>query len=158
LTIFKNSYIIFATHLQKRTTCNLKQKILGVIIRMRSTKARRDILNIFQNEDVPLSADYIYELLNGEYDKSTIYRNLKNFEKNGKLKSIVFSDKITYFYKGSGHFHFIYCVRCKKFERFNLCYSETISKFITDTLGYKVLGHTLYFEGICKNCQEEMKK
>lgn len=58
---------------------------------MRSTKARRDILDIFHNEDVPLSADYIYELLNGEYDKSTIYRNLKKtLKKNGKLRSIVF--------------------------------------------------------------------
>lgn len=34
------------------------------MVGMRSTKARRDILDLFHNEDVPLSADYVYELLN----------------------------------------------------------------------------------------------
>lgn len=121
---------------------------------MRNTKARRDILGVLDEYDYPLNAEQIYEKLNEDYDKSTIYRNLKNYEENGEIKSIVFSDKIKYFFKGEGHFHFIYCIKCKKFERFDLCYSEQMSKYIKERLGFKVLTHTLYFEGICKKCQK----
>lgn len=123
---------------------------------MRNTKARREILEIMEKHDFPLSAEQIYQMLDKDYDKSTIYRNLKYFEVEGELNSIVFSDKITYFYKSGGHFHFIYCVKCKKFERFDLCYAESMSKYIRESLGYKVLSHTLYFEGICKACQKSV--
>ncbi|MDN5342507.1 transcriptional repressor [Oceanotoga sp. DSM 15011] len=120
---------------------------------MKLTKARRDILEIFKNSNYPLSAEQLFELLKKEYDLSTIYRNLNFFEKNSALKSIVFSDKVKYFYSGEGHFHFIYCVKCKKFEKFDLCYEDKISQYIKENLKFEILNHTLYFEGICQDCR-----
>jgi len=139
-----------ATHLQMQVNCI---KNIGVIS-MKSTKARKDILEILERYDFPLNAEEVYEILDEDYDKSTIYRNLKRFEKDGTIKSIVFSDKIKYFYKIEGHFHFIYCIKCKKFEKFDICYSESMSQYLKEKLGYQIISHTLYFEGICKDCQK----
>ncbi|KAF2956900.1 Fur family transcriptional regulator [Marinitoga sp. 38H-ov] len=125
---------------------------------MKLTKTRRDILSLYEKIDHPLNAEEIYNLLNNEYDLSTIYRNLNFFEKENILKSIVFSDKITYYYKSDGHFHYIYCIKCKKFEKLDICFENQFKKYIEDTIKFKITDHILYFEGICSNCQKEGNK
>lgn len=125
---------------------------------MKLTRPRRDILNLYEKIDHPLNAEEIYNLLNNEYDLSTIYRNLNFFEKENILKSIVFSDKITYYYKPKGHYHFIYCIKCKKFERLNLCFEKQFKEYIEKNIDFKITDHILYFEGICSECQKEGDK
>ncbi|WP_129408022.1 Fur family transcriptional regulator [Marinitoga lauensis] len=125
---------------------------------MKLTKTRRDILKLYDEIDYPLNAEEIYNLLNREYDLSTIYRNLNFFEKENILKSIVFSDKITYYYKPKGHSHFIYCIRCKKFESLNLCFEKQYRDYIENNMHFKITDHILYFEGICSECQKEGDK
>ncbi|AEX86480.1 Fur family transcriptional regulator [Marinitoga sp. 1135] len=122
---------------------------------MKLTKPRKDILKLYENIDYPLNAEEIYNLLNKKYDLSTIYRNLNFFEKNHILKSIVFSDKITYYYRPNGHIHYIYCIKCKKFEKLDMCFEKEYSKYIEEILKFKITDHILYFEGICSNCQHE---
>lgn len=122
-------------------------------MKIRITKARKEIIKLFEKIMKPINAEQIYEKLEKDYDLSTIYRNLDFFTKNNTIKSLVFSDKITYYYKSESHIHFIYCTNCKKFEKFNLCYEKEISEHIKKNLGFKVENHTLYFEGICKKCQ-----
>ncbi|MBM7560086.1 Fur family transcriptional regulator [Marinitoga litoralis] len=124
---------------------------------MKLTKPRRDILSLYDEIDHPLNAEEIYNLLKNEYDLSTIYRNLNLFEKENILKSIVFSDKITYYYKSTGHFHFIYCIKCKKFEKLDICFENQFKKYIEENIQFKITDHILYFEGICKNCQNNNK-
>ncbi|HOO75598.1 MAG TPA: transcriptional repressor, partial [Tepiditoga sp.] len=97
--------------------------------------------------------EIIFEMLDKNYDISTIYRNLNFFVENNLIRTIVFSDKVTYYYSGKGHFHYIYCVKCKKFEKINMCYEEKLAEYIEKNLEFKVLDHTLYFEGICKECR-----
>jgi Fur family ferric uptake transcriptional regulator len=125
---------------------------------MRLTKARREIKKIFEINEIPLNADQVYNKLDKEYDLSTIYRNLDFFQKENFLKSIVFSDKIKYFYEDIGHFHYIYCVYCKKFEKFDMCYEKNISEYIEKNLEFEIISHTLYFEGICKECRNKGEK
>lgn len=120
---------------------------------MRMTKARKDILKIFNNNDKPLNAEQLNKILDDDYDLSTIYRNLNFFEDQTILKSIVFSDKIKYYYTSKGHYHYVYCTECKNFQRISKCFEEEFKKYISNELDFDVESHTLYFEGLCHNCK-----
>jgi Fur family ferric uptake transcriptional regulator len=105
-----------------------------------------------------LSAEKLNGLLGFNYDLSTIYRNLNFFTSENILKTMVFSDKVTYYYYGNGHFHYIYCVKCKSFSRFDMCFEEKLSEYIKQQLEFEIMDHTLYFEGICKDCKNRSQK
>ncbi|MDK2946643.1 Fur family transcriptional regulator [Geotoga petraea] len=120
---------------------------------MRMTKARRDILKIFNENDKPLNAEQLSKILEEDYDLSTIYRNLNFFEEQAILRSIVFSDKIKYYFTSKGHYHFVYCTKCKKFQKINKCFEEEFKKHINKKLDFEVKSHTLYFEGLCHDCK-----
>lgn len=125
---------------------------------MRMTKARKDILKIFSENDKPLNAEQLNKILKDDYDLSTIYRNLNFFEEKAILKSIVFSDKIKYYFKSKGHYHFVYCTNCKKFQKINKCFEEEFKKYINNELDFDVESHTLYFEGLCHDCKNRSVK
>ncbi|BBE30823.1 transcriptional repressor [Tepiditoga spiralis] len=124
---------------------------------MKLTKIRIELLNIFKNLNYPLSAEQIYEKVHERCNLSTIYRNLSYFEDKKIIRSMVFSDKIKYYYSGVGHFHFVYCNVCKNFEKINLCYEKEFENYLKNTLEFSVSDHVLYFEGVCKKCKNQKK-
>lgn|SRR5690554_2769401 len=122
-------------------------------MKMRMTKQRKLILDIFEENKEPLSAEMIYNLLpNGSMNLSTIYRTI---EKLGDLliisKSIIDSTAYYYLTKGKHH-HYLICINCKKMSETDCIIGQMVQQ-IKNTSGFKVINHDLTFYGYCSDCQ-----
>jgi Fur family transcriptional regulator, ferric uptake regulator len=130
--------------------------------KLRNTIVRREILNLFQQIHHAVSQQAIENLLNGSFDRVTIYRTLKSFE-DAKLIHRVLNDdnSINYALCRDGcehqhseteththnHAHF----KCEVCE-LTFCLSETVIPKIELPTAYVAHNLQLLVEGICKNC------
>ncbi len=85
----------------------LEEKLKDKGIRL--TQQRSNILKVLIEAKRPISAQEIFNRLEGSNSKlrlSTVYRNLNRFEKEGILKSVTLSDKEKWFELADrGHHH-----------------------------------------------------
>ncbi|MBI9031380.1 transcriptional repressor [bacterium] len=87
--------------------------------------------------------------------KMTIYNTLKIFSAKGLIKSIPNSENVGHYdFNVSPHSHFK-CRLCKKVYDIDVDLGVTIG---TDIDGYKVDEYNLILEGVCKECNERIKK
>lgn len=106
------------------------------------TKAREELLTIFQDASRPLSYEDVKDEIS--MDKATFYRNVAKFEEAEMLNSFQSNDKKTYYELKRGmHAHFI-CNNCNKIECIEIPPIELEGYEITDTI----------FKGRCKECGE----
>jgi len=108
---------------------------------LKSTHARRELLEIFSQENKPLSFEDVKDRLH--MDKATFYRNVAKFEHELILSSFEANDKKKYYELAHApHAHFI-CTVCNSIE----CLKE-LPSFKLD--GYSI--DTMIFKGTCKAC------
>lgn len=123
-------------------------------MKRRNTPTKKKILEIFEGADEAICSSMIEEQLKGNVDRSTVYRILQAFEKDGLIHKVVDpSGKI--FYAACkkcsteehkhNHFHFK-CQKCEKVE----CLDEHIT--IPKLDGYFVNDFYGVINGLCQQC------
>jgi Fur family ferric uptake transcriptional regulator len=120
--------------------------------KLKATKARLSILNIFSDICKPLCAEDIYKKV--DFDLVTIYRTLTSFERVGILKKINLQKESIYYEPSKHHHHHIICTDCGLIEEFQICEIEKISKEALKkaTKFDAIKEHSLELFGICKTC------
>ncbi|HWA52385.1 MAG TPA: transcriptional repressor [Patescibacteria group bacterium] len=97
----------------------------------------------------PISVPEILEEIDA--NKTTIYRELTSFIKDGLITEIEFGDgKKRYEWKDHGHHHHLICKTCGKIEDVKVDEKKLI-KSITNK-NFLIESHSLEFFGKCKNC------
>lgn len=120
------------------------------------TDLRKEIYNVIENSNCPISVKSIQQKLSVNPDISTIYRALKFLQKKELIVSLNISKNTQLFYSSSKPYsHFILCNSCDKIEPFPDCVASQIEGKIEEEYEYKILNHFLYFIGVCKDCQNK---
>lgn len=124
------------------------------------TKTRTIIGEIFLKEVIPISAEGIFNkiLEKGEtIDLSTIYRNIKIFEKKDIIrKSFILNGEYYYELFTKKHKHYIICENCNNVEVLkDICFISKYAKKIEDETDFQILDHDLTLYGRCVNCKEK---
>jgi len=109
-------------------------------VRRRSLQRER-ILEIIRGSTDHPSAHMVYTLLKEEMPAvslGNVYRNIRILTEEGRL---------------APHYHFI-CEKCGKVEDFPLPVQEDIVQSAQKQTCHTILGHTIQFTGICKECRQ----
>jgi Fur family ferric uptake transcriptional regulator len=125
-------------------------------MRLPFTNLRKDLLEIINRSDNPLSASEIFEKY-GRANLSTIYRAIKYLEDSQNIEGFSIScrnhEKIRYYFgTGKNHAHFLHCENCHQFKRLEGCFIENIQAEIENKYHYEIRHHSLYFTGLCEKC------
>ncbi|NOX16181.1 MAG: transcriptional repressor [Epsilonproteobacteria bacterium] len=124
---------------------------------LKATPQRLCILDTLQ-ECGHATLEDIQKIISGKFPTlslSTIYRNLNEMIQKDMVSEVKFANKKDYFeISKDKHVHLI-CQKCKKIEDFEI-QTDDISKKIEEQTGDKVLGDTLCFDVICKDCLSTM--
>jgi Fur family ferric uptake transcriptional regulator len=122
----------------------------------RITKVRQEIVKIFSDYSVPLSANRVEELLSGAgigANKTTIYRELQFLLSKGYLTEVyLFPKEICYESSDLKHHHHLVCDRCGNVDNVTDCLVKKLGKDVYKKKGFKIKRHTLEFYGICAKC------
>ncbi|MDF1594774.1 MAG: Fur family transcriptional regulator [Acidimicrobiia bacterium] len=128
---------------------------------VRTTRARRLVLEKLSREGGPHTADEINILLGSAVPVSSLYRTLSVLSTNGALER---------FHDGAGnaryelaewltgHHHHITCTQCGTTRDIDFAQETetTIRRFADEagaSAGFRVSGHRLDLEGLCSQCQ-----
>jgi Fur family ferric uptake transcriptional regulator len=123
-------------------------------MKRRETPTKRKILLLFEGSSVALSSSMIEAELLGEVDRSTVYRILMSFEKDGVIHKIADPEgKVFYALCKScstnehhhNHFHFK-CNKCNKIE----CLDQKIPE--PSKKGYVFNDFFGLIDGVCPKC------
>ena len=125
---------------------------------LRVTKQRKQILQILEIENNPISAEEIFNKLKdlSNMDLSTIYRNLNILEDKNILLKTTNIDGISYYQLNNDqHKHFITCNICHKKFLIENCPIHELEDSIEKETGFMITGHNFEFTGICPTCQKK---
>ena len=125
----------------------------------RITRTRKEIIKVFSNCSVPLSANKIIELLSEReinVNRTTIYRELQFLLDKGYLTKIyLHPNEISYEPSDLRHHHHLICEKCGSIDNVTNCLADALEEDILKKKGFRVKSHTLEFYGICKNCAQK---
>lgn len=125
---------------------------------LRVTKQRKQILQILEIENNPISAEEIFNKLKdlSNMDLSTIYRNLNILEDKNILLKTTNIDGISYYQLNNDqHKHFVTCNICHKKFLIENCPIHELEDSIEKETGFMITGHNFEFTGICPACQKK---
>lgn len=125
---------------------------------LKKTKHRQAILDIFNEENKPLS---IVEIQNALHQKnqqiwlSTIYRILDSFEQHHLIKKITMLNQEAIYYELNlnQHAHYAICVKCRNVIELDHCPMNLFEQNLEKDK-FKVYGHRMEIFGVCHNCQQ----
>lgn len=118
----------------------------------RINKISTTILNVLAKSHTPVAALDLLKKVKA--NKTTIYRDLDNLLKQGKIIELDFGDRTKrYEVSGLNHHHHLVCKSCKKVEEIEM--SDLLGKQekrLENSTGFKNVSHSLEFYGICPGC------
>ena len=102
------------------------------------------------------STEMIYNNIKDYYPNislTTVYRTLETFEKMGLISVVNVLYHAARYDANLDPHHHIVCVECRKIED---VYDESVSysNLKPDLDDYEVLGYSVLFNGLCKNCSK----
>lgn len=122
----------------------------------RITKVRREVVKIFSDNSVPLSANQIEEMLlkvGLDVNKATIYRELQFLSQNGYLIEVyLYPNEVSYESAELKHHHHLVCDNCGSVDNVTNCLAQELEEDIYKKKGFKIKRHTLEFYGLCAKC------
>jgi Fur family ferric uptake transcriptional regulator len=130
-------------------------------IGLKKTEFRLELLNLFYNAKGPLSALHIFELLSKhknakrlDFDRATLFRNLKNLVQKSVLYSTEFGTGASYFSLRAAdrHNHFIFCTKCEVAEAIDYCGIAPMIERASQR-GFSVSSHRFELIGLCSSCK-----
>lgn len=126
-----------------------------MIMSIKLTKQRQQILELIQASDGHMTADEIHSTLkdmNVSIGIATVYRNL-NYLYSEKLINRVRHPELGFIYDKNLHEHYHFrCVKCNKIQDVEIGYQSNLHDLVEESLGCVVLDHEISFEGICNEC------
>lgn len=121
----------------------------------RKTQLRDSIYELINHSDGHMTADQVHALLRADgvsIGIATVYRNLNVLFEDGKINRVKHPDYGFIYDKNlHPHNHFI-CSQCGKVIDVDVDVSVSDIESINKALEGKVLSHTVFFEGLCKDC------
>jgi Fur family ferric uptake transcriptional regulator len=121
------------------------------------TNPRRQVLEVFLENDKPLTPTAVHKRLAGHgINLASVYRAIELFCRVRVLAEVdhvqegrryELSDEYR------GHHHHLICGGCGKTEDFEDCEMEDLEKLIQRRFHFKVTRHDLRFIGLCRSCQ-----
>lgn len=131
---------------------------------LRQTGQRKFLIDEVFNQHEHFDADELIERLprRGEpnyVSSATVYRTLREFVDAGLLNSFQLEGRSVYEldYGYPQHDH-LYCTRCRKLFEFT---SEELLKLrnqVASDHGFRVSGHRLIVQGVCRDCSRNRRK
>lgn len=125
---------------------------------LRRTKAREQILALFQHSHRPLRARDIYERLSAKQykiDQVTVYRTLEAFVNSGiLLKLDLMEGTFRYELSTRDHHHHAVCQKCGAIADISDCLPAEIHENVSSKTKYQIHAHRLEFFGLCPKCQK----
>ncbi len=122
----------------------------------RLTTQRKVILEELRKVKSHPSADEVYELVRNRLPKvslGTIYRNLDMLASQGIIQKLSVADtQMRFDGNPEPHLH-VFCDNCGKVADIYYGPELSLQHMQLDT-DYQITGFTLYFHGICPQCQE----
>lgn len=123
---------------------------------LKSTKNRIYIYNKLKEAKTPITAQEIQNSVpeSNKMDLATIYRNLNSFVKVGLANKNIRQDGVSYFSLRTGaHTHYLVCEKCGKQFALEKCPIDFELLNSIKSEDFKITGHVLEIDGICKDCQ-----
>ncbi len=123
----------------------------------KTTKVRNAMLKIFTRNTTPLSiADIILKLKQTHLNpnKTTVYREIEFLNHLELITGVDFGEGKKRYELTGKHHHHIICINCKAIKDISL--EKDLDLFdskITKITGFKTIGHSLEFFGLCSKCQ-----
>ena len=104
------------------------------------------------------TADEVYEAVRAGHPsigKATVYRTLNLLSDEGEIGRVRINNGADRFdHQAFAHYH-VRCVSCGRVDDVMIpLLGESINEAASKASGYRVLGHTLQFDGVCPACQE----
>ncbi len=125
---------------------------------LRNTNARQEVLRFFMEQEFAISHSEIEQVLGEQFDRVTLYRTLKSFEKSGLIHKVP-DDRAVVKYAAcdqacnerehqDDHIHFK-CDRCQQ----TVCLHQVHIDSPKLPKGYQADGFQLLVTGVCPSCQ-----
>jgi len=126
---------------------------------LRSTKQRRAIMAVFNQNKYHLAAEDVYSLVREAIPRislGTVYRNLETLSQQGDLFKTVFPDgKARYELSGLDHHHHMVCLGCSNVVDISECpFSQEVREQINKE-GFEAIHHRFEVFGFCQNCRQK---
>ena len=123
----------------------------------RMTSLRREVLEIIDKSELPLSADSIHEMLDEKPNLSSVYRGLSFLEDEGLIRSISFECETRFYFSSQREpVHFLHCKKCHKTKPFYECFADSFAKRVAKNRDFTITNHVFYFIGICGDCRRKI--
>jgi Fur family ferric uptake transcriptional regulator len=124
----------------------------------RNTQQRREIREVFEQNDRPLAADEVLQLGQERIAGlgiATVYRTVKGLIDEGWLIPVeVPGQPPRYEARGKAHHHHFHCLKCQRLFELNGCL-EHLEKSIPST--FRVIDHVVLIYGYCAGCDRTRK-
>lgn len=124
-------------------------------LNIKLTPQRIAILNYLRGNTAHPSAEDIYKAVKKQFPTmsfATVYNTLEALRNKGNIQELkIDSSKKRYDPDCSKHHHLI-CNKCKNIVDIFKDFKLTLSDDLTE--GYELLGNSIEFFGICRNCQQ----
>lgn len=125
----------------------------------RFSKKRQCILDLLQSTDCHPSAEWIYERVKLEHPEmslATVYRNLKQFEKDGLIRSAeTVKEKERFDANMMPHAHAV-CRSCGKIvDIFDIPMPDGVNDEAARKTGFSVQYSEIKFSGLCPECMKK---
>ena len=125
---------------------------------LRSTQQRREIRELFEQNDRPLAANEVLQLAQERIPglgMATVYRTVKGLIDEGWLIAVeVPGQPPRYEVRGKAHHHHLHCLKCKRLFELEGCL-ENLEKLIPST--FRAVDHVVLIYGYCAGCDPTRK-
>ena len=122
---------------------------------LKKSKQRQAILDFLSTRKDHPTADTVYSNVREVFPNislGTVYRNLQLLTEMGTIQKLKFYDGQDHFdYNASPHSHFI-CDQCGCVLDLDYELDPSLNRSANANFGGKILGHVIYFHGLCPNC------
>ncbi len=125
---------------------------------MRQTKQKEKLRSLLFEKPRHFKAEEVLNIMNREekvISLATVYRQLDDLVKQGKLKKITF-DNVCYYDSYTGFHHHFCCEKCGKIYDVKLD-TDMIDEMFMERYDHQLSMHEIVFKGICKNCLKKEK-
>ncbi|SRR5258708_396102 len=111
---------------------------------------KKDLVSLLEKSDLPISVPEILTQLHA--NKTTIYRQLDSFIKDGLVSEVEFGDgKKRYELANKKHHHHVVCKSCGTVADIEI--DERLLLNSLDQTDFKIENHNLEFFGFCGGCK-----